>query len=335
MNVTDAGVRQLSALTCLSRLVLRDTVEVSGDTLAVLLPTLKELQVLDIQRNWSFNNVQLARCLPALAAASNLCCLDLRASWVTDEGVAALGRLPGLRRLALSPQHEHWAKYLHVLPGLTGLTGLVMGNLPSVPYQLVEALAALPNLRELDMSEPPPPLEGAVGWAASAVATATAVSAKEPLRPFTVAALARLSALRHLDLSRRHVLPDQALFLAVCMPSLERITLVQCGLAPSAVARLWQQRPCLVVISSASAAAYMGGGGGGGGVCGGEGLGGGGGAGDGGSGEGGVGGAGGGSKVMGYGLALAAPAGGGGGGGGGGGEGLLLEEVEAGAGAGA
>ena len=132
---------------------------------------------------------------------------------------------------------------------------------------------------------------------------------------------------------RRHVLPDQALFLAVCMPSLERLTLVQCGLAPSAVARLWQQRPCLVVISSASAAAYMGGGGGGGGVCGGEGLGGGGGAGDGGSGEGGVGGAGGGSKVMGYGLALAAPAGGGGGGGGGGGEGLLLEEVEAGAGA--
>ena len=44
-QVTDAGVRQLSALTCLSRLVLRDTVEVSGDTLAVLLPALKELQV--------------------------------------------------------------------------------------------------------------------------------------------------------------------------------------------------------------------------------------------------------------------------------------------------
>ena len=109
-----------------------------GLALTSLPPAPPPSQVLDIQRNWSFNNVQLARCLPALAAASNLCCLDLRASWVTDEGVAALGRLPGLRRLALSPQHEHWAKYLHVLPGLTGLTGLVMGNLPSVPYQLVE-----------------------------------------------------------------------------------------------------------------------------------------------------------------------------------------------------
>lgn len=44
-EVSDAGVRQLSGLAGLTRLVLRDTAEVSGDTVAVLLPALKQLQV--------------------------------------------------------------------------------------------------------------------------------------------------------------------------------------------------------------------------------------------------------------------------------------------------
>ncbi|EFJ49041.1 hypothetical protein VOLCADRAFT_90266 [Volvox carteri f. nagariensis] len=247
-EVTDAGVRQLSSLSGLTRLVLRDTVEATGETLAVLLPALKELQVLDLQRNWSFNNMQLARCLPQLVSAPALASLDLRATWVGEEGIAALARIPSLRRLALSPQHEHWSKYLNLLPQLHQLTALVLRNLPSLPYQLVEALAGLPGLRELDVSEPPPAVEGtaaAGGWAAAAAATAAVVAAKEPLRPYTVAALARLRALRHLDLSRRNLLPDQALFLAMCMPSLERLIAIHCPLPPSAVTRLWQQRPQL------------------------------------------------------------------------------------------
>ncbi|KAG2496929.1 hypothetical protein HYH03_004935 [Edaphochlamys debaryana] len=272
-EVSDAGVRQLSALAGLTRLVLRDTVEVSGETLAVLVPALKELQVLDLQRNWSFNNVQLARCLGALAGSSSLTSLDLRATWVADDGVAALGRIPGLRRLALSPQHEHWVRYLTVLPQLRQLTSLALGNLPILPYQVLEALAALPNLQELDLSEPPPPCMdgpgagggagsgasgGGLGFGGSAAAAAVAavVCAKEPLRPFALAALARLSALRHLDLSRRHVLPDQALFLSLTMPSLERLVLMQCALPSAALTRLWLARPGLVVVSGHGSAGY-------------------------------------------------------------------------------
>ncbi len=176
-EVTDAGVRQLSGLAGLTRLVLRDTAEVSGDTVAVLLPALKQLQVgraggrgnagqmgrgglevgwscrgrwcdgcacaplgcwrqsdsahgrptnlpppvrrpqvLDLQRNWSFSNAHLARCLPALAAASSLTALDLRATWVCDEGLLALARCCSLRRLAISPQqqqHHHHAHHQH------------------------------------------------------------------------------------------------------------------------------------------------------------------------------------------------------------------------------
>ncbi|GIL51236.1 hypothetical protein Vafri_7091 [Volvox africanus] len=254
-EVSDGGVRQLSALSGLTRLVLRDTVEVSGETLAVLLPALKELQVLDIQRNWSFNNMQLARVLPHLIASSCLTALDLRATWVCDEGIAALARISSLRRLALSPQHEHWCKYLPLLLQLQQLTALVLRSLPSLPYQLIDALAALPNLRELDVSDPPPAVEGAAGWAAAAAATAAAVAAKEPLRPYTIAALTRLRGLRHLDLSRRNLLPDQALFLAMFMPSLERLFAVHCPLPLEAVAKMWQQKPQLVVVAGSGTGA--------------------------------------------------------------------------------
>lgn len=167
-----------------------------------------------MQRNWSFNNVQLARCLPQLIATPSLTALDLRATWVCDEGVAALARLSSLRRLAISPQHEHWSKYL---PLLTQLTALVLRNLPSLPYQLMEALAALPDLRELDLAEPPPPVEStAAGWATAAAATAAAVAAKAPLHPYTIAALSRLHALRYLDLSRCVCLPG-GLSCSVCL----------------------------------------------------------------------------------------------------------------------
>ncbi len=88
-------------------------------------------------------------------------------------------------------------------------------------------LAALPLLRELDLSEPPPghgtsgpgeatqpaglgePLVPGLPpgpIAANALAAPTAVAAvvatREPLRPQAVAALARLQGLTHLDLSR-------------------------------------------------------------------------------------------------------------------------------------
>ncbi|GLI62007.1 hypothetical protein VaNZ11_004581 [Volvox africanus] len=254
-EVSDGGVRQLSALSGLTRLVLRDTAEVSGETLAVLLPALKELQVLDIQRNWSFNNMQLARVLPQLIASSCLTTLDLRATWVCDEGIAALARISSLRRLAISPQHEHWCKYLPLLLQLQQLTALVLRSLPSLPYQLIDALAALPNLRELDVSDPPPVVEGVAGWAAAAAATAAAVASKEPLRPYTIAALTRLRGLRHLDLSRRNLLPDQALFLAMFMPSLERLFAVHCPLPLEAVGRMWQQKPQLVVVAGSGTAA--------------------------------------------------------------------------------
>ncbi|GFR52404.1 hypothetical protein Agub_g14974 [Astrephomene gubernaculifera] len=288
-EVSDAGVRQLSALSGLTRLVMRDTVEVGGETLAALLPSLRELQILDLQRNWSFNNVQLARCLPALAAAPALTHLDLRSTWVCDDGVAALARLPALRRLALSPQHEQWSKYLPVLPQLQLLTCLVLRNLPHLPHQLIEALAGIPELRELDLAQEPPPVtlplpvtaaaaaagaavdappggggggggggDTASGWAATAAAVVAAVAAREPVRPQAVAALSRLRSLRHLDLSRRNLHPDQALFLAQSLPELQRLVLLQCPLPPAAVARLWQQRPQLVVVAGATAQQHWG-----------------------------------------------------------------------------
>ncbi len=118
-------------------------------------------------------------------------------------------------------------RYIVALQHLPFLTSLAIGNMPIVPYQLIEALAVLPALTELDLSEPrPPQLDGggggagpgggggsgaaaagaggaaAAGWAAAAAAVAAAVAAKEPLRPFTVAALARMRNLKVLDLSR-------------------------------------------------------------------------------------------------------------------------------------
>lgn len=48
---------------------------------------------------------------------------------------------------------------------------------------------------------------------------------------------------------RRNLLPDQALFLAVCMGGLQRLVLLQCPVPPATLAAIWQHRPQLVLLA--------------------------------------------------------------------------------------
>jgi hypothetical protein len=78
-DITDAGVLQLTALTNLQSLALRDCCEVTADALRQVLSSLTGLTGLDCQKSWDFTDEALKR---SLALLTNLQALDIRGTWV-------------------------------------------------------------------------------------------------------------------------------------------------------------------------------------------------------------------------------------------------------------
>ncbi|GBF94798.1 hypothetical protein Rsub_07970 [Raphidocelis subcapitata] len=233
-ELTDEGIAHLSRLTELNTLALRDCCEVSGDALQALLPSLPHLAHLNLCKNWEFGDEQLSRCVVHMLGLRSL---DLRGTWVTARGMAQLSQLTRLTKLALAPHVELKPEHAAVVAALTQLRSLTLSCLGYGPA-LMEALVELTWLKELNLS------------------TLAPRDASEPpprLAPHVYAALARMTGLASLDLSRRTVAPDALASLLGALPRLEALALHGCPLAAGEVAELEQAFPAVVVVRRSAA----------------------------------------------------------------------------------
>lgn len=233
-EMTELGLKQLSTLTQLHSLALCDCCEVSGEALSQLISQLPFLQSLDLYKNWEFDDSQLSKCLEYL---SNVTFLDLRGTWVTEEGVSQLTKLSSLQKLCLAPQHEMWCDYLIVLSRLTQLTSLTINNCSSISFHLMESLRHLTNLQELDLSDD---------------SYSENLGAKEQISPVVFELFGSLSSLTSVDLSRRPIYEEHAAILAERLPKLRLLTVAGCPIIHSEVSAIQQRFPDLVINRKAA-----------------------------------------------------------------------------------
>ena len=76
-EMTSQGVKQLSTLTNLHSLALRDCAHVSGDALSQLIPELSRLEMLDLYKSKDFNDASLGMCLDSLSNVGAVCILAI------------------------------------------------------------------------------------------------------------------------------------------------------------------------------------------------------------------------------------------------------------------
>lgn len=228
-EMTELGLKQLSTLTQLQCLALCDCCEVSGEALSFLISQLPFLQSLNLYKNWEFDDSQLARCLEYLC---NVTFLDLRGTWVTEEGVSQLTKLTNLQQLRLAPHHEMWCDYLCVLSKLTQLTSLTINNCSSISFHLMESLRHLSNLQELDLSDD---------------AYSENLATKDTISPMVIEAFGMLTNLTSVDLSRRPIYEEHAIVLAERLPKLQTLTVAGCPLLLGEISNLQKRFPDLVI----------------------------------------------------------------------------------------
>lgn len=234
-DLSDAGVAQLTSLTRLQSLALRDCVDVSADLLSVLIPALPNLISLDLYKNFTMNDSQLARCLEFLGAVT---CLDLRCTPVTDDGLQQLTKLSSLQRLCLAPTKEClWSSYLCVVSNLTQLTSLSINNCTLISFGQLETLRQLKLLRELDLSHDSNKEEQRddVG------------SQRKSVNPTAIDAMAKITSLTSIDLSRRPVHEQHLSTLAERLPRLHTLIIVGCPIQKAEVQSLKRRFPELIV----------------------------------------------------------------------------------------
>ncbi|KAG1655240.1 hypothetical protein FOA52_007972 [Chlamydomonas sp. UWO 241] len=276
-ELSDVGVAQLSTLTRLESLALRDCDDVSGDSLSVLIPALPNLISLDLNKNFTIDDSQLTRCLEFLGAVTFL---DLRGTPVTDGGLSQLTRLSCLQKLCLAPTNERlWTPYLCVVSSLTQLTSLSINNCTPVSFGQLDVLRQLKLLRELDLSHDlcsghshshaggawggghahahggahhgaQPHGGGGAGASTSggALSAAGLLGHQQAcMNPTAVDAVAAITSLTSIDLSRRPVNEEHLSALAERLPRLHNLIIVGCPVLYTEVQALQRRFPGLAI----------------------------------------------------------------------------------------
>mmetsp|Transcript_5604 Transcript_5604/g.12412 ORF Transcript_5604/g.12412 Transcript_5604/m.12412 type:complete len:724 (+) Transcript_5604:271-2442(+) len=231
-EITDSGIKQLSSLTQLQSLALRDCVDVSGDSLSELIPSLPNLQSLDLYKNFTIDDSQLAKCLEFLGSVTFL---DLRGTYVTEDGLQQLTKLSSLQKLCLAPTKDDlWTQYLCVVSNLTQLTSLTINNCTLIQFPLLETLRQLKLLRELDLSD-------------NVHKEEEEVVGKESVNPTAINAMATITSLTSIDLSRRPVHEEHLNVLAERLPKLHTLIIVGCPVLYTEVQALQRRFPELII----------------------------------------------------------------------------------------
>lgn len=269
-SLTDAGIIQLSSLTRLETLALRDCAAVSSDSLSQLVPGLPNLISLDLCKNFTMDDAQLSRCLDFLGHVTSL---DLRSTPVTEDGLKQLTRLSSLQKLCLSPTNDNlWSQYLCVVSDLTQLTSLSINNFDMchlMSFGQLEALNRLTLLRELDLShdESCSSSSSSRGGAAlhdsssqdnSSDITTSATSGSSPhfeevVNPKAISAMAAITSLTSIDLSRRSVKEEHLNVLAEKLPKLSTLIIVGCPVLHDGVQSLKRRYPKINLMHRKSA----------------------------------------------------------------------------------
>lgn len=213
-EVTDAGVSLLRTLNNLESLALRNCCGTTGDAIVSLIPCLPKLQMLDVFKNYEFGDEQLASCMPYL---DHVTALDLRGTWVKEDGIAQLARLTKLCRLSVSPQLDVWSDSLCVLSVLTQLTALTVSCCGELSAKFMQSLRNLRSLRELNLCDDVAPED---------------LAARDPMQLQIIEGLLKLTSLTALDLSRRRVRIEHLELLACNLPNLISMVLPHTPSAP-------------------------------------------------------------------------------------------------------
>ena len=136
---------------------------------------------------------QLTRCLEFLGAVTFL---DLRGTPVTEDGLQQLTKLSCLQKLCLAPTNEClWSPYLCVVSNLTQLTSLSINNCTLISLGQLETLRQLKLLRELDLSH-----DSCSGGGGGP--EARELISQQPFNPTAINAMAAITSLTSIDLSR-------------------------------------------------------------------------------------------------------------------------------------
>lgn len=227
-EITNAGLGHLSKLTGLTRLSLDATPDIRGQALSTLLVHLPHLTTLQLRQNLEFDDACLAACVDAMCSVTHL---DLHSTWVTEQGLMQLTRLPHLQKLSFAPHHEMWCDYLSVMSSLTQLTSLAIHKCSFISYHLMECLSKLSRLQELDMSSEDAAVTAAL--VASGGASPDAVAgAQEPISTLVIDVLAGMSSLTSINLSHRPVLAQHLTVLCERLPRLQNLVTFGCPVEP-------------------------------------------------------------------------------------------------------
>eukprot|EP00798_Chlamydomonas_sp_ICE-L_P023440 gene23440-30725_t len=229
-EMTDMGLKTLTSLTNLHSLALRDCGDVSGDSLSNLIPQLPKLQSLDLYKNFSIDDSQLSKCLEFLGSVTFL---DLRGTFVTEDGLQELTRLSSLQKLCLAPAQngETWGEYMCVISNLTQLTSLTINSCQLISFPLAKSLRQLKQLRELDLSDE----------------ANLEVMPQPPVNNTAVDVMATITSLTSIDLSRRPVHEDHLSVLAERLPLLHQLIIIGCPVLSSEVQALQRRFPELTI----------------------------------------------------------------------------------------
>ena len=218
----------------------------------------------------SQDDAQLSRCLDFLGHVTSL---DLRSTPVTEDGLKQLTRLSSLQKLCLSPTNDNlWSQYLCVVSDLTQLTSLSINNFDMchlMSFGQLEALNRLTLLRELDLShdESCSSSSSSRGGAAlhdsssqdnSSDITTSATSGSSPhfeevVNPKAISAMAAITSLTSIDLSRRSVKEEHLNVLAEKLPKLSTLIIVGCPVLHDGVQSLKRRYPKINLMHRKSA----------------------------------------------------------------------------------
>jgi hypothetical protein len=208
-SITDEGVGELSGLSHLESLKL-DGCKKLTDASAPAIAQLKNLRILDLSST-QVSDVGITQ----LSALPKLEVLTLFQVGLTDEGVSAIAKLRNLRVLTLGGCSDagFTGKTLGDLSVLPRFRSLYLGGCGSLTYESMPAIAALKELRSLNL--------GGTG-----------------IIDESLGELAALNKLESLDLSDCNHLTDKAIGAIIQLKSLKALDLDNCEFTDAGVERL-------------------------------------------------------------------------------------------------